>query len=92
LQNKFMSELSANIENSSIQIWPNPSEEYLQIMSNESGTYELIDFTGKKITNNIQIEKMVPTRMDISQIPRGIYFLKFISSKNQISLKKLMLD
>jgi hypothetical protein len=87
-----MSELSANIENSSIQIWPNPSEEYLQIMSNESGTYELIDFTGKKITNNIQIEKMVPTRMDISQIPRGIYFLKFISSKNQISLKKLMLD
>ena len=92
MQNKFMSELSANIENSSIQIWPNPSEEYLQIMSNESGTYELIDFTGKKITNNIQIEKMVPTRMDISQIPRGIYFLKFISSKNQISLKKLMLD
>jgi hypothetical protein len=87
-----MSELSANIENSSLQIWPNPSEEYLQIMSNESGTYELIDFTGKKITNNIQIEKMVPTRMDISQIPRGIYFLKLISSKNQISLKKLMLD
>ncbi len=87
-----MSELSANIENSSLQIWPNPSEEYLQIMSNESGTYELIDFTGKKITNNVQIEKMVPTRMDISQIPRGIYFLKFISSKNQISLKKLMLD
>ena len=43
-----MSELSANIENSSLQIWPNPSEEYLQIMSNESGTYELIDFTGKK--------------------------------------------
>ncbi len=92
LQNKFKSELSTNIENSSLQIWPNPGKEYIQIMAKENGTYELIDITGKKLIANVQMEKLYPARLDISQIPRGVYFIKFTSSKNQISLKKLVLD
>jgi len=92
LQNKFMSELSTNIENSLLQIWPNPSKEYIQIMTNENGTYELIDIAGKKLIANVQLEKFYPARLDLSQIPRGIYFIKFTSSKNQISLKKLVVD
>ena len=92
LQNKSMSELSTNIENSSLQIWPNPGKEYVQILANENGTYEMIDITGKKLIANVQMEKLYPARLDISQIPRGIYFIKFTSSKNQISLKKLVLD
>jgi len=92
LQNKFKSELSTNIENSSLQIWPNPGKEYVQIMANENGTYELFDITGKKLIANIQMEKLYPARLDISQIPRGVYFIKFTSSKNQISFKKLVLD
>ena len=92
LQNKFKSELSTNIENSSLQIWPNPGKEYIQIMANENGTYELIDIMGKKLIANVQMERLYPARLDISQIPRGVYFIKFTSSKNQISLKKLVLD
>lgn len=92
LQNKSMSELSSNIENSSIQIWPNPSKEYVQIMTNESGTFEVIDFIGKKILAIVQIEKLIPSRIDVSRISKGVYFLKFTSSKNQISLKKLVVD
>lgn len=92
LQNKSMSELSSNVENSSIQIWPNPSKEYVQIMTNESGTYEVIDFIGKKILAIAQIEKLIPSRIDVSRISKGVYFLKFTSSKNQISLNKLVVD
>ena len=92
MQNKFKSELSTNIENSSLQIWPNPGKEYVQIMTNESGTYELIAITGKKLIANVQMEKLYPARLDISQIPRGVYFIRFTSSKNQISLKKLVVD
>jgi hypothetical protein len=92
LQNKSMSDLSNLVENSSLQIWPNPSKEYVQIMTNESGMYELIDFLGKKIMANAQIEKLIPARIDVSRIPKGVYFLKFTSSKNQISLKKLLVD
>ena len=92
LQNKSMSELSNLVENSSLQIWPNPSKEYVQIMTNESGMYEVIDFMGKKIMANAQIEKLIPARIDVSRIPKGVYFLKFTSSKNQISLKKLLVD
>jgi hypothetical protein len=92
MQNIFKSELSTNIENSSLQIWPNPGKEYVQIMANENGTYELIDITGKKLIANVQMEKLYPVRLDISQIPRGVYFIKFTSSKNQISFKKLVLD
>ncbi len=92
LQNKSMSELSNNVENSFIQIWPNPSKEYVQIMTNESGTYEVIDFIGKKILAIVQIEKLIPSRIDVSRISKGVYFLKFTSSKNQISLRKLVVD
>jgi hypothetical protein len=92
LQNKFMSELSTNVENSSLQIWPNPSKEYVQIMANENGLFEVIDFTGKIIITNVQIEKMVPARIDVSRISKGTYFLKFTSTKNQISHKKLLVD
>jgi hypothetical protein len=92
LQNTFKSELSSNVENSSIQIWPNPSKEYVQIMTNDSGMYELIDFTGKKIMNNAQIEKLVPVRIDVTRVSKGVYFLKFTSSKNQISLRKMVVD
>jgi hypothetical protein len=92
MQNIFKSELSTNIENSSLQIWPNPGKEYIQIMANENGTYELIDITGKKLIANVQMEKLYPVRLNISQIPRGLYFIRFTSSKNQISFKKLVLD
>jgi len=92
LQNKLMSELATNSEHSSIQVWPNPSKESIQIMSFESGSYEMIDFTGKIIMTNVQIEKMVPARIDVSRISKGIYFLKFTSTKNQISQKKLLID
>lgn len=92
LQNNSISELANKVENLSLQTWPNPSKEFIQIMYNENGTYEMIDFMGKKILTNLQIEKMVPVRIDISQIPRGIYFLKFTSSKNQISQKKIVVD
>jgi hypothetical protein len=92
LQNKFMSELAINKEHTSLQVWPNPSKESIQIMCNENGTYEIIDFAGKKIIVNVPIEKLFPATIDVSQIPRGIYFLKFTSSKNQISLKKLVVD
>lgn len=92
MQNKFKSELSTNIENSSLQIWPNPGKEYVQIMANENGTYELIDIMGKKLIANVQMERLYPARLDISQIPRGVYFIRFTSSKNQISLKKLVVD
>jgi hypothetical protein len=47
---------------------------------------------GKKIMANAQIEKLIPARIDVSRIPKGVYFLKFTSSKNQISLKKLLVD
>lgn len=84
--------MSSHVENSPIQIWPNPSKEYVQIMTNESGTYEVIDITGKKILANTQIEKLIPARIDVSRILKGIYFLKFTSVKNQISLRKLVFD
>jgi hypothetical protein len=61
-------------------------------MANENGTYELIDITGKKLIANVQMEKLYPVRLNISQIPRGLYFIRFTSSKNQISFKKLVLD
>ena len=43
-------------------------------------------------TMSFKIEKMVPARIDVSRISKGTYFLKFTSTKNQISHKKLLVD
>ena len=92
LENKFISEISSHLVDASIQIWPNPSSDFIQVMVNESGFIELLDPTGKKLLTKLALEKALTKKIDLTQIPKGLYFLRFTSLKNQISVKKLVLD
>jgi hypothetical protein len=91
LANKFVSEISKQLSDSSIQVWPNPSNDFIQVMVNESGFIELFDVTGKKFLTKIAFERALPKKIDLTQIPKGLYFLRFTSLKNQISVKKIVI-
>ena len=92
LENQFVSDISAHLFDSSIQIWPNPTNDFIQVMVNETGFVELFDHTGKKFLAKFALERALPKKIDLSQIPKGLYFLRFTSLKNQISVKKLVVD
>jgi hypothetical protein len=91
LANKFVSEISKQLSDSSIQVWPNPSNDFIQVMVNESGFVELFDVTGRKFLTKIAFERALPKKIDLTQIPKGLYFLRFTSLKNQISVKKIVI-
>jgi hypothetical protein len=92
LENKSYSEWSNNLANSLLQIWPNPSKDFVQLIVSENGFIDLIDVMGKKLVFNLPLEKAWLEKIDLTRVPRGIYFLRFTSVKNQISVKKLMVD
>ena len=54
----------------SIQISPNPAQDYLTLIGLDSGTYQIFDFTGKCIQHGC-LEKQI----DIKQLDNGSYFL-----------------
>lgn len=78
------------ISNSNFSIYPNPSQGVFSIkkLSNSEDILdmEITDFRGTKI----EFFKHIPSQIDFSDKPKGIYFLK-IRTKNGISTKKLII-
>ena len=72
-----------------ITVFPNPTNGILEIQNNSlsENTYELYDCLGKKVTNYTQLSN---TKMDVSQIPAGIYFLKISTNNTSIIVKKIV--
>ena len=79
---------SSNIAQESVQLYPNPASEFVQISGvNEKDVYQIVDVTGKLI----QIGKIYSKQIDIKMLPNGIYFLD-IQTINGSFRKKLMIQ
>lgn len=80
-----ISEISAE----SIEIFPNPADDFINIKINQSGAYhcELIDLTGKTL-KSIQLNKS-QTNISIADLGKGAYFIK-ITNKNTNTVRKLV--
>lgn len=75
------------INRSSLIIYPNPAQNTLHIQGNwdANATVQILDTLGKKLlSSSLQHE------MDISNLPNGIYFVKFLD-KASVSSKKLII-
>lgn len=80
-------------EQINLNIYPNPASDYInlnfQSTKGENCSVELRDVLGKTIktqTINAQ-EEGVSTRMDINNIPQGIYFITLRTNSNTITKK-----
>jgi hypothetical protein len=69
------------LSNSSINIYPNPSSDFISINNNsEHATLQLFDINGKLIlTKRLSANE---NKLDISTIKNGLYIAKIISPDN----------
>ncbi len=65
----------ANIEQNSIDVYPNPANDVLKFRTNEVGTVELIDATGRTVLSTTT--KLGQNQLDVSDFPKGAYVMMF---------------
>ncbi len=97
LDNFTTSDLAQNIQNSSnslINIYPNPSADFLNInlsnYSNETLEIKLTDFMGKVIYYDKSMYNNSKT-INVSNYSKGIYFIS-ISNENNIINQKIIIE
>src|SRR5574344_768660 len=80
-----------NIIANNVSIYPNPCSNFVNISSeNEISNISFVNILGKEIfTDNI---KSTSTTISLEKFPKGIYFIKIIDSKGNLTLKKLFVD
>lgn len=80
-----------NIIANNVSIYPNPCSNFVNISSeNEISNISFVNILGKEIfTDNI---KSTSTTISLEKFPKGIYFIKIIDSKGNLTLKKLFID
>ncbi len=69
--------------------YPNPSNGIFTIEADQEGTIEILDLTGKKVYSSNVVQKL---KVDLSDQKRGIYILKYMDSKNNVSTQKLIVQ
>lgn len=69
--------LGTSIQNE-INIFPNPARNVINLPFDETVNYEIVDLTGKTI-----LKGLAHKTIDLSNLPRGWYFLEVISSKTK---------
>ncbi len=77
------------IENS-LTIYPNPADDFIQVEFtgiDQAETWEIIDAKGRLVSNGFftSSEGMQTQRIDTDQLQSGIYFMRILNSKEQVS-------
>ncbi|PZU88211.1 MAG: adhesin [Chryseobacterium sp.] len=74
-----------NFSNNDVKIYPNPAKDLVNITSKkEINSVEILDQSGKRISESKEL------KINISQLPKGIYILKIKFSNGNSSLQKLI--
>jgi hypothetical protein len=68
-----------------VRVYPNPTTDFLHIVSNTAQKATLFNTAGQKIleTNNA-------TALDVIDLPSGVYLLNLTNGQNQISTFKII--
>jgi len=64
----------AQLQNSSIQVYPNPFTEYIIVKSDKTQTLKLYDISGQRLINT-QVNEG-DNRFDVNSLPKGTYLLQ----------------
>ena len=73
------------IEKETIQVFPNPTQGQIEILYSEELNIKIIDNTGRVVKQ----ESLVNSKIDISELPNGVYFLQ-INSKDQFKTERII--
>ena len=68
-----------------VRVYPNPTTDFLHIVSNTVQKATLFNIAGQKI-----LETTAATELDVINLPSGVYLLNLQNSQNQISTFKII--
>ena len=68
-----------------VRVYPNPTTDFLHIVSNTVQKATLFNIAGQKI-----LETTAATELDVIDLPSGVYLLNLQNSQNQISTFKII--
>lgn len=69
-------------------LYPNPTKGMLYVTSNltELNTYEIFDITGNRVLS----DSNSPNKIDMSKMPKGVYFIKIVGSNGFNVVQKII--
>jgi len=81
--------INESIDNSFITIYPNPANDYLMINTQSINNDEIQIFNafGQNVMIVESLHNVPQQRIDISQLPAGIYFIRISNDVNNITKK-----
>ena len=71
--------------NGYVRVYPNPTTDFIHILSNTAQKVTLFNTAGQKI-----LETNTATKIDVIDLPSGVYLLNLQNTKNQISTFKII--
>jgi len=78
-----------------LRVWPNPGSDYVQVefpKNNMAGTISLATLSGQ-ILRSVQIsEGERSAQMDLQDLPRGLYMLRFAQPDGEVLVQKVVLQ
>jgi hypothetical protein len=76
-------------DNYNVSIYPNPANDYLMIntTTNENLKIEIYTIRGQSVISTECINNASQMRIDISQLPSGMYFIRIANNQNNITKK-----
>jgi hypothetical protein len=79
----------AEIEETNVQIYPNPATDFLNISCEKDGQLRIINLAGQSI---LEIETRKGTnQLNVQHLKQGLYILQFINKVGAVSTKKLLI-
>lgn len=75
---------------SAIQVYPNPTSGVVKVKSAQHGRLELLNTIGTTIDQKYFSTAKGSVEFDLTELPAGMYFIKFSDSAGNIEIKKLI--
>ncbi len=78
-----------------IKVYPNPATHFVQVdlpENNLTGTLSIVSASGQLVRSVQSSEGETSIQLDVQDLPKGIYLVRWVQSDNQVVVKKLMVQ
>jgi hypothetical protein len=77
-------------EKTKVEIYPNPSSEFLSVKANKKVSLRVYNISGKSVL--VEPDQRYNHQLSIENLPVGIYFVEVVSGENVIETHRLKID
>jgi hypothetical protein len=82
---------SADLNNNSVDIYPNPSNGNFSVMSNIDGRVDIVDVTGKLVHPGVVVKANQMIEVNMPELSAGVYFVRLYSN-NSMTTERIVIS